>query len=315
MSLQLQDGPNDVVFSVTTQYQGTCRCQGTIYLWNWDDKIIISDIDGTITRYVIHMNMTILSTLTAQIKSTDSLMLTVNRYKWMDGTFFPQIITIRKTLHSHVPCLSLGQILWVTSCPHWGKTGPTKALHTSTTKSASKHSLITTVITTIIISRRPEIELADPLFLHQKWLQVPVLFGSSHRHGWHDQRLPPLGQRAGHHAPRGPRPSQPEQPLFSSAQVSHSHKHTRARQCNRAVTVSMLMLSWLLTGGICVGQRGDREEAREIQGGVPQWHQEPLLPQPAAVLRSIWKQTHSTLTQYAVLIMAFHTTHLSKLSV
>ncbi|XP_014847557.1 PREDICTED: phosphatidate phosphatase LPIN1 isoform X1 [Poecilia mexicana] len=50
LSLQLQDGPNDVVFSVTTQYQGTCRCQGTIYLWNWNDKIIISDIDGTITR-------------------------------------------------------------------------------------------------------------------------------------------------------------------------------------------------------------------------------------------------------------------------
>uniref|UniRef100_A0A3Q2XVT2 Lipin 1 n=2 Tax=Hippocampus comes TaxID=109280 RepID=A0A3Q2XVT2_HIPCM len=50
VSLQLQDGANDVVFSVTTQYQGTCRCQGTIYLWNWDDKIIISDIDGTITR-------------------------------------------------------------------------------------------------------------------------------------------------------------------------------------------------------------------------------------------------------------------------
>ncbi|XP_058469594.1 phosphatidate phosphatase LPIN1 isoform X1 [Solea solea] len=50
MSLQLQEGPNEVVFSVTTQYQGTCRCQGTIYLWNWDDRIIISDIDGTITR-------------------------------------------------------------------------------------------------------------------------------------------------------------------------------------------------------------------------------------------------------------------------
>ncbi|KAF5885986.1 phosphatidate phosphatase LPIN1-like isoform X2 [Clarias magur] len=49
-SLQLKDGPNDVVFSVTTQYQGTCRCEGTIYLWNWDDKIVISDIDGTITR-------------------------------------------------------------------------------------------------------------------------------------------------------------------------------------------------------------------------------------------------------------------------
>lgn len=59
LSLQLQEGPNDVMFSVTTQYQGTCRCQGTIYLWNWDDKIIISDIDGTITRCVIHMNIKI----------------------------------------------------------------------------------------------------------------------------------------------------------------------------------------------------------------------------------------------------------------
>ncbi|XP_061100105.1 phosphatidate phosphatase LPIN1 isoform X3 [Conger conger] len=50
ISLQLKDGANDVVFSVTTQYQGTCRCEGTIYLWSWDDKIVISDIDGTITR-------------------------------------------------------------------------------------------------------------------------------------------------------------------------------------------------------------------------------------------------------------------------
>ncbi|KAL4623885.1 phosphatidate phosphatase LPIN1-like isoform X1 [Arapaima gigas] len=49
-NLQLKDGANDVVFSVTTQYQGTCRCVGTIYLWNWDDNIVISDIDGTITR-------------------------------------------------------------------------------------------------------------------------------------------------------------------------------------------------------------------------------------------------------------------------
>ncbi|XP_053106988.1 phosphatidate phosphatase LPIN3 isoform X2 [Hemicordylus capensis] len=49
-SLNLRDGPNEVVFSVTTQYQGTCRCEATIYLWNWDDKVVISDIDGTITR-------------------------------------------------------------------------------------------------------------------------------------------------------------------------------------------------------------------------------------------------------------------------
>uniref|UniRef100_A0A5F9CTX9 phosphatidate phosphatase n=1 Tax=Oryctolagus cuniculus TaxID=9986 RepID=A0A5F9CTX9_RABIT len=48
--LKLHNGPNDVVFSITTQYQGTCRCAGTIYLWNWNDKIVISDIDGTITK-------------------------------------------------------------------------------------------------------------------------------------------------------------------------------------------------------------------------------------------------------------------------
>ncbi|XP_063258319.1 phosphatidate phosphatase LPIN3 [Prinia subflava] len=48
--LNLQDGPNEVAFSVTTQYQGTCRCEGTIYLWNWNEKVVISDIDGTITK-------------------------------------------------------------------------------------------------------------------------------------------------------------------------------------------------------------------------------------------------------------------------
>ncbi|XP_053172558.1 phosphatidate phosphatase LPIN2-like [Scomber japonicus] len=48
--LNLRDGANKVVFSVTTQYQGTCRCEATIYLWNWDDRVIISDIDGTITK-------------------------------------------------------------------------------------------------------------------------------------------------------------------------------------------------------------------------------------------------------------------------
>ncbi|XP_054620880.1 phosphatidate phosphatase LPIN2-like [Dunckerocampus dactyliophorus] len=50
VGLKLREGPNDVTFSITTQYQGTCRCEGTIFLWNWDDKVIISDIDGTITK-------------------------------------------------------------------------------------------------------------------------------------------------------------------------------------------------------------------------------------------------------------------------
>ncbi|XP_026204712.1 phosphatidate phosphatase LPIN2-like isoform X2 [Anabas testudineus] len=49
-NLNLREGANQVVFSVTTQYQGTCRCEAAIYLWNWDDRVIISDIDGTITK-------------------------------------------------------------------------------------------------------------------------------------------------------------------------------------------------------------------------------------------------------------------------
>uniref|UniRef100_A0A8C7ZJ29 phosphatidate phosphatase n=1 Tax=Oryzias sinensis TaxID=183150 RepID=A0A8C7ZJ29_9TELE len=48
--LNLRQGANKVVFSVTTQYQGTCRCEAAIYLWKWDDRVVISDIDGTITK-------------------------------------------------------------------------------------------------------------------------------------------------------------------------------------------------------------------------------------------------------------------------
>ncbi|RUS88986.1 hypothetical protein EGW08_003233 [Elysia chlorotica] len=46
----LRPGHNEVMFSVTTQYQGTTRCMSNVYLWNHDDKIVISDIDGTITK-------------------------------------------------------------------------------------------------------------------------------------------------------------------------------------------------------------------------------------------------------------------------
>ncbi|XP_044744130.1 phosphatidate phosphatase LPIN2 isoform X2 [Coccinella septempunctata] len=50
VSLDLQDGINEVDFSVTTAYQGTSRCKCFLYKWKWDDKIVISDIDGTITK-------------------------------------------------------------------------------------------------------------------------------------------------------------------------------------------------------------------------------------------------------------------------
>ncbi|KAL8610643.1 hypothetical protein ACOMHN_047212 [Nucella lapillus] len=48
--LNLREGQNEICYSVTTQYQGTTRCVSHIYLWNHDDKIVISDIDGTITK-------------------------------------------------------------------------------------------------------------------------------------------------------------------------------------------------------------------------------------------------------------------------
>ncbi|CAL8091730.1 unnamed protein product [Calicophoron daubneyi] len=49
-SLNLHDGVNEAVFSVVTKYQGTCQCACFVYLWNWTEKVVISDIDGTITR-------------------------------------------------------------------------------------------------------------------------------------------------------------------------------------------------------------------------------------------------------------------------
>ncbi|XP_041433356.1 phosphatidate phosphatase LPIN3 isoform X2 [Xenopus laevis] len=48
--LNLHNGANDVVFSVCTKFQGTCRSRAQIYLWDSEDRIIVSDIDGTVTR-------------------------------------------------------------------------------------------------------------------------------------------------------------------------------------------------------------------------------------------------------------------------
>jgi phosphatidate phosphatase LPIN len=49
-SLNLQKGSNEVDFSVTTRIQGTTVCRCHIYLWHHTDKVVISDIDGTITK-------------------------------------------------------------------------------------------------------------------------------------------------------------------------------------------------------------------------------------------------------------------------
>lgn len=49
-ALGLRKGMNEVRFSVTTKFQGTSWCMCHVYLWDWCDKIVISDIDGTITK-------------------------------------------------------------------------------------------------------------------------------------------------------------------------------------------------------------------------------------------------------------------------
>jgi len=48
--MNLKPGANSISFSVNTELRGTQTLVGTIYLWDHDAKLVISDIDGTITR-------------------------------------------------------------------------------------------------------------------------------------------------------------------------------------------------------------------------------------------------------------------------
>lgn len=48
--LNLKPGKNDISFEVSSKYQGTQSLSCEIYLWEHDDKIVISDLDGTITK-------------------------------------------------------------------------------------------------------------------------------------------------------------------------------------------------------------------------------------------------------------------------
>ncbi|KAG0246243.1 hypothetical protein BGX31_003710 [Mortierella sp. GBA43] len=49
-SLNLRKGANTVSFSVSSAYQGTATCVAKIFLWDYDAQVVISDIDGTITK-------------------------------------------------------------------------------------------------------------------------------------------------------------------------------------------------------------------------------------------------------------------------
>jgi phosphatidate phosphatase LPIN len=48
--LGLNKGVNTITFSVTSAYQGTAICAAKIFYWDYDMPIVISDIDGTITK-------------------------------------------------------------------------------------------------------------------------------------------------------------------------------------------------------------------------------------------------------------------------
>ncbi|WVO15745.1 hypothetical protein L204_103407 [Cryptococcus depauperatus] len=48
--LHLKPGPNTIQFSVTSSYSGMATCTARIFLWEDTDQIVISDIDGTITK-------------------------------------------------------------------------------------------------------------------------------------------------------------------------------------------------------------------------------------------------------------------------
>uniref|UniRef100_A0A5K3EGT2 phosphatidate phosphatase n=2 Tax=Mesocestoides corti TaxID=53468 RepID=A0A5K3EGT2_MESCO len=48
--LGLKPGANDIEYRIVTKYQGTASCTAKIYLWRSDDKLVVSDVDGTITR-------------------------------------------------------------------------------------------------------------------------------------------------------------------------------------------------------------------------------------------------------------------------
>ncbi|KAF9579850.1 hypothetical protein BGW38_003722 [Lunasporangiospora selenospora] len=49
-SLNLKKGANSLTFSVTSSYQGKAICSARLFLWNHDYQVVISDIDGTITK-------------------------------------------------------------------------------------------------------------------------------------------------------------------------------------------------------------------------------------------------------------------------
>ena len=48
--LGLRKGTNTITFSVTSSYSGVATCRARIFLWDCEKPVVVSDIDGTITK-------------------------------------------------------------------------------------------------------------------------------------------------------------------------------------------------------------------------------------------------------------------------
>ena len=49
--MELKEGKNSLSFSVTSSFAGKATCTAHMFYWKWDVPVVISDIDGTITKY------------------------------------------------------------------------------------------------------------------------------------------------------------------------------------------------------------------------------------------------------------------------
>ncbi|MBO8631187.1 hypothetical protein INO08_15890, partial [Staphylococcus aureus] len=49
-SLNLKDGQNVITFTFSTAMLGRQQVDASVYLWKWNTRIVVSDVDGTITK-------------------------------------------------------------------------------------------------------------------------------------------------------------------------------------------------------------------------------------------------------------------------
>lgn len=255
VNLQLKEGPNDVVFSVTTQYQGTCRCHGTIYLWSWDDKIIISDIDGTITR-CLKLHSSVLNVKTSQ-----------------SGSSWPPIVINPRLL---ILCHAVGQTLWVTSSPRWVKIGPTRVSQASTTKSACECELQ-------MCTKGPCCrEQSYSTLLSSLRNGYKFMYCSARAIGMADMTRGYLHwvNERGTVLPKGPVLLSPSS-LFSAFHRSENTKSPPVSNTKRSNFPSALRV-----------QGGHWEKTRKVQDRVSDGHKAAFLSEHGAFLRRVWQQSH-----------------------